>query len=260
VISILGARTQELEKYMLERSSRDTEAFFSSTAEFQIGGAALESSLLADQHTDKMILAKMDLTDSYVEGDDVDGAEVFPQGGNPVPDSNNNSIQLASQSQSFVDNVTLPSNPQYQGKRCLMAKHMRTVVMLHNSISIPDNVRSNVLDFSRCALTDDDMIQLVDWMRLMGLAHVQTIDFRSNLLTTQGVMSFCTYLLSIRGDEFKRDVPVLVLFNFNKVFILIIMIILLLLLHIFLTYTMKSFDLFTRPLYLIFIFCVILIF
>jgi hypothetical protein len=89
--------------------------------------------------------------------------------------------------------------------------------MLHNSMSVPESVRPPILDFSRCALTDDDMIQLVDWLRLMTLSYVKSIDMRSNLLSTKGVMTFCTYLLALSGEEYKRDSPILISFSFNQV-------------------------------------------
>lgn len=191
VIKIMAARCAELEQYMLERSSRDTEAFFASN-ELQVGGVALEPSL-----------ERIDLADSFVE--------------DPNREAANTTAFNSIASQSLVENVTQFIHPQYQGKRCLLAKHMRCLVMLHNSISIPENVRSSILDFSRCALTDDDMVQLVDWMRLMTLSHITTIDFRSNSITTHGVIAFCTYIHALPGAEYKRDLPVMVLFSYNKV-------------------------------------------
>lgn len=203
VIRILGVRCAELEQYMLERSSRDTDAFFASN-ELQVGGTALESSVLADGAP--CVIDKVDIAGSF-DDDKVGAVNMFES------THEHNSVA----SQSLVENVTQQINPQYQGKRCLLAKHMRCLVMLHNSISVPENVRSSTVDFSRCALTDDDMLQLVDWMRLMTLSHVQTIDFRSNALTLQGVLSFCTYILALGGEEFKRDSAVLVLFAYNRV-------------------------------------------
>ena len=210
VIKILAARTAELEQYMLERSSRDAETFFSSNEEFQTGESIVQSSIVLQQSKDcTMSLEKMNLHD--------DAIHIAME--ETTTDVNTNTVQDPNSiaSQSLVDNVTQSSNPQYHGKRCLLAKHMRNVVMLHNSLSIPENVRSSILDFSRCALTDDDVVQLVDWMRLMTLSNVQTIDFRSNLLTTHGVLSFCTYLLALSGDEYKRDSAVSVLFEHNQV-------------------------------------------
>lgn len=208
VIKIMAERCAELEQHILERTSKDTEAFFSSqemTAPVTVTDASLLIDGVGSQSQEPHVqLERMELVNN-VDDDKL---------GNYL--SNTYDFNSTA-SHSLVENVSQRINPQYQGKRCLMAKHMRCLVMLHNSMSVPDNVRSNILDFSRCALTDDDMVQLVDWMRLMSLSNVQTIDFRSNVITTQGVLSFCTYILALSGDEFKRDSPVTVLFGFNQV-------------------------------------------
>lgn len=90
---------------------------------------------------------------------------------------------------------------QYQGKRSLLAKHLRHIVTLYNTLSVPESLKSQACDLSRCALTDDDASQVIDWLRLMSIKGLTLLDLRSNLLTGKGCLLLATYLLSLGGEE-----------------------------------------------------------
>lgn len=90
---------------------------------------------------------------------------------------------------------------QYQGKRSLLAKHLRHVVTLYNTMSVPESLKGKTLDLARCALTDDDMTQVIDWMRLMSFQSISYLDLRSNLLSGKGCLLLAAYLLSLDSDE-----------------------------------------------------------
>ena len=116
---------------------------------------------------------------------------------------------------SVGDESTLHSNDmyksldtmQYQGKRSLLAKHLRHIVTLYNTISVPQSLKGCTFDLARCALTDDDMSQVIDWLRLMSIKDLTLLDLRSNLLSGKGCIYLAAFLLSLEGHELlQRDV------------------------------------------------------
>lgn len=107
---------------------------------------------------------------------------------------------------------------QYQGKRCLLVKHLRHLVTLHNTFNLPSTLRSNSLDLSRCALTDDDLVHVIEWLRLMSIKDINMIDFRSNVLTGRGASMMATWLLSLDPvDLTDRAAPLEIDFKHNMV-------------------------------------------
>jgi hypothetical protein len=90
---------------------------------------------------------------------------------------------------------------QYQGKRSLLAKHLRHIVTLYNTISVPESLKGKTFDLARCALTDDDMSQVIDWLRLMSVTGLSLLDLRSNLLTGKGCLFLAAFLLSLGGED-----------------------------------------------------------
>lgn len=90
---------------------------------------------------------------------------------------------------------------QYQGKRSLLAKHLRHIVTLYNTFSVPESLKGKTFDLSRCALTDDDMSQVIDWLRLMSIRSLSVLDLRSNLLSGRGCLFLAAFLLSLGSDD-----------------------------------------------------------
>jgi hypothetical protein len=113
---------------------------------------------------------------------------------------------------------------QYQGKRCLLIKHLRHIVTLHNTLDVPPTLRNSTLDFSRCALTDDDMMQVIEWLRLMSIKDINLIDFRSNVITERGATMIATWLLALDSvDLTDRPAPLEIDFKHNLVCIIILL-------------------------------------
>lgn len=108
-------------------------------------------------------------------------------------------------------------NIQHQGKRCLLAKYARYLTSIYNSSQAPESLRSPTLDFSRCAITDMDMTQWVEWMKMMSLLPIKYIDLRSNQLTATGVETLCKFLTQLSADEYGRDSPLIIRMSQNKV-------------------------------------------
>jgi hypothetical protein len=110
---------------------------------------------------------------------------------------------------------------QYQGKRCLLAKYLRHLVTVMNTITAPPSLKFTSLDFSRSSLTDMDMIQAIDWLRLVSIQEISSIDFRYNLLTAQGMSYLATWILSLdHKDLIQRREPLHLLCQFNLVSLL----------------------------------------
>jgi hypothetical protein len=108
-------------------------------------------------------------------------------------------------------------NIQHQGKRCLLAKYARHLTTLYNLSQAPDTLRSPTLDFTRCAITDMDMTQWVEWMKMMSLLPIKWIDLRSNQLTAAGVVTLCKFLTQLAPEQYERDSPVIIRMSQNKV-------------------------------------------
>jgi hypothetical protein len=107
---------------------------------------------------------------------------------------------------------------QYQGKRCLLAKYLRHLVTLMNTLSIPPSLKLTSLDLSRSSLTDADMIQVIDWIRLVSVREISSIDFRYNLLTSQAMSYLATWILSLdQRDLIDRTEPLNLYCQFNLV-------------------------------------------
>jgi hypothetical protein len=96
-LKVLSARCQELEAYLLDRTSKDSEAFFSST---ENSYAALNKSLNAVVRPGE----------TY---GDLDRESSFAK------------LEKSSGPEGRVENALRDINPQYNGKRCLLAKYMR---------------------------------------------------------------------------------------------------------------------------------------
>ena len=107
---------------------------------------------------------------------------------------------------------------QYQGKRSLLAKHLRHIVTLYNTVSVPESLKGKTFDLARCALTDDDMSQVIDWLRLMSIRGISLLDMRSNLMTGRGCLFLAAFLLSLGGDDLvERDETLEINCQYNMV-------------------------------------------
>lgn len=107
---------------------------------------------------------------------------------------------------------------QYQGKRCLLAKHMRHVVSIYNTLAVPTSLKGEVMDLSRCAVNDDDMAQVIDWWRLMPVKDISLIDLRSNMLTAKGCTLITAWVLSLsKSDLLDRVEPLHINCQFNMI-------------------------------------------
>lgn len=101
---------------------------------------------------------------------------------------------------------------QYQGKRCLLAKYLRHLVTLMNTLSLPPTLKINSIDLSRSSLTDMDMIQVIDWIRLISIREINFIDFRYNLLTHHGMSYLATWILSLDHKDLSDRIEPLHLY------------------------------------------------
>ena len=162
---------------------------------------------------------------------DASRSEVFPQ--STVSDSDelqyvfdqSSSVLLSDTDPDAENSAVIPQdclsafdNVQYQGKRCLLAKHLRHIVTIHNTLAVPPSLKSEVMDLSRCAINDDDMIQVIDWWRLMSVKDITLIDLRSNMLTVKGTTLITAWILSLSStDLLDRVHPLHINCQFNMV-------------------------------------------
>jgi hypothetical protein len=145
------------------------------------------------------------------EGLDQQSSILYP----PSSQSQTSSILL---NESKADDYSTLDTVQYQGKKCLFAKYLRHLVTLYNTIAAPSTLKADILDFSRSALTDDDIIQVIDWLRLMSIKDIRCIDFKSNLMTSKSVIHITNWLLSLpRQDLLERSDPLHINFQHNMV-------------------------------------------
>jgi hypothetical protein len=140
-------------------------------------------------------------------------------------DQPSSSIMLSDAEVDAEDSAVLPldcmssfDTVQYQGKRCLLAKHMRHIVTIHNTLAVPPSLKSEVMDLSRCAINDDDIAQIIDWWRLMPVKDIQLIDLRSNMITAKGTTLIAAWVLSLsKSDLLDRVQPLHINCQFNMV-------------------------------------------
>jgi hypothetical protein len=131
--------------------------------------------------------------------------------------------QSLSQSQSQTLGYSAVDAFQYQGKRCLLAKYLRHLVTVMNTLSIPPSLKLSSLDLSRSSLTDLDMIQVIDWFRLISIREINLVDFRYNLLTSQAMTYLATWILSLdHKDLIDRTEPLQLLCQYNLVCLLLL--------------------------------------
>jgi hypothetical protein len=169
-----------------------------------ITGLELESSFY--ESSTSQILDKYDHDRSYVTH-----SGSLSEGGEPKEQPTSTG-QLGF---SAVDTI------QYQGKRCLLAKYLRHLVTVMNTISAPPSLKMSSFDLSRSSLTDMDMIQAIDWFRLISVQEITSIDFRYNLLTAQGMSYLATWILSLdHKDLIQRKEPLHLFCQYNLVSLL----------------------------------------
>mmetsp|Transcript_5182 Transcript_5182/g.7946 ORF Transcript_5182/g.7946 Transcript_5182/m.7946 type:complete len:608 (+) Transcript_5182:87-1910(+) len=133
--------------------------------------------------------------------DCVDGSQNgLTLGEDTAPHTSSSALASEDESLTRIEHQTSHS-VQYQGKKCLLAKYMRCIASINNTVTVPQSLKYDAIDFSRCALTDDDVLQLVDWFRLMPVNDIKLIDFRSNLLTIKAASYLATWLLSLTSSD-----------------------------------------------------------
>lgn len=116
------------------------------------------------------------------------------------------------------ESTSLSDMLQYQGKRCLLIRYLRQFVTVFNTLALPETLKTTTLDFSRCALTDEDMTQVIEWLRLLPIAVVEKIDFSSNILTYRGASLLATWLLALEPKDYLQRLGTLHIdYTFNMI-------------------------------------------
>lgn len=109
---------------------------------------------------------------------------------------------------------------QAQGKRSLLIKYLRIIAAATTTIGPNGEPRGchTPVDLSRCAITDGDVLQLIDWFRFMAVEYVSKIDLRSNMLTSHGMSMLVTWLLSLQDKDIENRGDTLIIdVQFNLV-------------------------------------------
>lgn len=129
--------------------------------------------------------------------------------------SNNDSrmkTARASTSSNPKEIITIASDGnQFLGKQCLLGKYLSQLAA-KPSLNIenfgPKSAsRPDVIDLSSICLIDEDLVQVIEWLRCLSLTNITTIDMRQNMISKAGVDLIAAWVLSLPASELHRQQP-----------------------------------------------------
>ncbi len=112
---------------------------------------------------------------------------------------------------------------QALGKANLLAAYLRLMISYQNTPNGTSTAASNgrfpqltatngsasslsIVDLQRCELSDDEMKQIIDLLRLLSIRHINMIDLRYNHFSGKSVDVFAAYIVGIAGSDLTRHV------------------------------------------------------
>jgi len=100
---------------------------------------------------------------------------------------------------------------QLLGKQCLLGKYLSQLAA-KPSLNIenfgPKSAsRPDVIDLSSICLIDDDMVQVIEWLRCLSLSNINTIDMRQNMISKVGADLLLAWIISLPDTELHRQQP-----------------------------------------------------
>lgn len=100
---------------------------------------------------------------------------------------------------------------QLLGKQCLLGKYLSQLAA-KPSLNVenfgPKSAsRPDVIDLSSICLIDDDMVQVVEWLRCLSLSNINTIDMRQNMISKIGADLLLAWIISLPSTELHRQQP-----------------------------------------------------
>jgi len=98
-------------------------------------------------------------------------------------------------------------NQLYAGKSSLLSNYLAHLTAVINTSEIKDRLKPDIIELSRCAINDIDLMHTIEWMRLISLKSIKKIDLRQNLISSVGLDAIAVWLLAIPGEQLRRDYP-----------------------------------------------------
>jgi hypothetical protein len=126
--------------------------------------------------------------------------------------NNNDNNRMKSTRSNPKEILTIASDGnQLLGKQCLLGKYLSQLAA-KPSLNIenfgPKSASNpNVIDLSSICLIDEDLVQVIEWLRCLSLTNINTIDMRQNMLSKVGVDLIAAWVLSLPASELHRKQP-----------------------------------------------------